>query len=94
VSFLLKDRPDTWFAVIPLPMEAERYQREGDLKKTSKEMQESLQVAIIFANREYMVFVFHNNCTLWLKPYLLHIQLLSQLESAGWSYEIRRHSNR
>jgi len=41
----------------------------------------SSQVATIFAKREHMVFVFHNNCSLWMKLYCLHIQLLSQRDS-------------
>jgi hypothetical protein len=81
VAFPLKDWSHTWFTVIPLPIEAEGYHQERDLEKASTEAAESSQVATIFANREHMVFVFHDNCSLWMKLYCLHIQLLSQRDS-------------
>jgi hypothetical protein len=81
VSFRLKDWSHTWFTVIPLPIEAEGYHQERDLEKASTEAAESSQVATIFANREHMVFVFHNNRSLWMKLYCVHIQLLSQRDS-------------
>jgi hypothetical protein len=81
VSFPLKDPTHTWFAVIPLPIEAEGYHQERDLEKAFTEAAESSQVATTFATREHMVFVFHNNCSLWMKLYCLHTQVLSQRDA-------------